>query len=110
MLKPDAKLLSIIATFHSVLSTSMLLYQYNLSSSGVYAQEIDAIAEELIAERENSKGADSENANKSEQLSESEQVGRMKDNWRTSELYVFCFVGWAIIPFIKIVMVARSSF
>lgn len=107
MVKPNAKLLSTITTFHSVLFASMLLYQYDLSSSGFYTQEIDAIAEELTAESENSKRADSEKASKSEQLSESVHAERKKDIWGEIGTSVLGFIG-LIIPLIKLVMVARS--
>lgn len=69
----------------------MLLYQLK-SNSSVYAQELDAIAEQLTLEGEVSKDADSENANKSEPLT---VIGPIK--------------GWKHIPWnarLKIFMIS----
>lgn len=97
ILWPNPKLPSILTAVYCAVFTSMLIYQLNLRSISDYAQEIDAIGEELRIQKENSESSDPNNPNKNDQLSESEQAERKKYHRKFISLCVLIIFGSSMI-------------
>lgn len=97
ILWPNPKLPSILTAVYCAVFTSMLIYQLNLRSISDYAQEIDAIGEELRIQKENSESSDPNNPNKNDQLSESEQAERRKYHRKFIGLCVLIIFGSSMI-------------